>query len=396
MNVWIKSTGIGLLVAMCVYWFCTFSKKNEYDVKYVLRIKLSERYHPMMPIINVYDLLVRRLKAFNKEYTFKANPDSTVEINIKRVADTLFARNIVRTFNIQFRELYDLGELVDKFKEIFVDSNYKEKKTDSNKTVVDTISKVPIKGDMSDRLIPVIEKKPDDVQLNESAKLIQLSSVYDYDLPTGPKYPAELGMVAIKDTAALRIMLESDKSRKIGPQDVKFLYGRPTIVKNKAIKHENILIPLYCLKTFQDSISILDGSDIQIAEQSFDTNGRVSVMVYFKKGGSEKFKFLTQRNIGHAIAILLDDTVITAPNVASTISRQSIQISGSYSVDEARALANALNGGLLPAKILIESEIIVPRVTKVNPITTLLLSFLGFAISAILAFFLFTRMKRQP
>lgn len=105
----------------------------------------------------------------------------------------------------------------------------------------------------------------------------------------------------------------------------------------------------------------LTGADLKFAQVTFETEDRnPAVAITFKDSGREKFSTLTKENIGKPIAILLDDYPVTMPTVQVQITDGNAQITGNFSVDEAKALAVQLNAGALPVPVSILSQKNIP------------------------------------
>ena len=105
----------------------------------------------------------------------------------------------------------------------------------------------------------------------------------------------------------------------------------------------------------------LTGADLKKAEVTFETENRLpAVALTFKESGSEKFAKLTKENIGNQIAILLDGQPITIPTVQQEITGGQAQITGSFTTEEAKAVAVQLNAGALPVPIDILSQKNIP------------------------------------
>jgi len=96
----------------------------------------------------------------------------------------------------------------------------------------------------------------------------------------------------------------------------------------------------------------LTGADLKRAAVTFDTaGGKPVVSLEFADEGAEKFANLTEKNIGKPLAILLDTAVVSAPIVQEKIIGGTAQISGDFTLDEAKNLSLLLNGGALPVSI---------------------------------------------
>jgi protein-export membrane protein SecD len=92
----------------------------------------------------------------------------------------------------------------------------------------------------------------------------------------------------------------------------------------------------------------VEGSELISAQAEFDQGGRPAVGFRFNTNGAIKFGTYTQDNVGHPFAIVLDDKVITAPNIQSAIRGGSGIITGNFTLDEAKNLAIQLSSGALP------------------------------------------------
>lgn len=101
----------------------------------------------------------------------------------------------------------------------------------------------------------------------------------------------------------------------------------------------------------------LTGADLTEAKVSFDgVTGKPVVLIEFNDGGEKKFAELTERNVGRQLPIILDGQVISAPVVRDKIVGGSAQITGDFSLDEAKELVIQLNAGALPVPVELVSE----------------------------------------
>jgi len=101
----------------------------------------------------------------------------------------------------------------------------------------------------------------------------------------------------------------------------------------------------------------LTGADLKQAQTVFDKNtGKPAVSIEFSKEGGDKFALITEKNVGKRVAILLDNQIVSAPVVQEKIIGGSAQITGNFSVDEAKKLAIQLNAGALPIPVKLVEE----------------------------------------
>lgn len=109
------------------------------------------------------------------------------------------------------------------------------------------------------------------------------------------------------------------------------------------------------------TLTDLTGADLAIAQVTFETEDKQpGVSITFKDSGKTKFAKLTKENIGKPIAILLDGYPVTMPTVQVAILDGNAQITGNFSVDEAKALTVQLNAGALPVPVSVLSQKNIP------------------------------------
>lgn len=101
----------------------------------------------------------------------------------------------------------------------------------------------------------------------------------------------------------------------------------------------------------------LTGADLKSAQVVFDSQtGKPAISLQFSKEGGDKFAEITGRNIGKQLPIILDNQVISAPVVEAKIIGGDAQITGSFSIDEAKQLSIQLNAGALPVPVNLVQE----------------------------------------
>ncbi|MCL9808848.1 protein translocase subunit SecDF [Flavobacterium luminosum] len=169
-----------------------------------------------------------------------------------------------------------------------------------------------------------------------------------------------LGMVAIKDTAAVNAFLKRPDIKSLLPSelaDAKFVYGKP---KND----EAEVVEMYALKGNRTNTPPMSGSVLVDAKDSFDQMGKPSVTMQMNGKGAKIWEELTGRAYTQQsnIAIVLDNIVYSAPGVSSgPIAGGRSEISGAFTVEETKDLANVLRAGKLPAAAeIVQSEVVGP------------------------------------
>jgi preprotein translocase subunit SecD len=110
---------------------------------------------------------------------------------------------------------------------------------------------------------------------------------------------------------------------------------------------------------------MVSGDQIIKAQQSFDQDGQPVVAIGFNTNGARRFGRVTQENVGKPFAIILDDKVLSAPNINEPILGGQAQISGNFTVQSANDLAVSLASGKLPIKLnVIEERTVGPDLGK--------------------------------
>jgi SecD/SecF fusion protein len=192
-----------------------------------------------------------------------------------------------------------------------------------------------------------------------------------------------VGWVAQKDTAKVNAYLQSPDVKSIIPQSMKFLWGVKPLEKTK-------IFELYAIKlTGAENGPVLTGDVINDARSDIDqSKGGWEVTMYMNPQGAQKWEAITAEaapstpnSRGKAIAIVLDNYVYSAPDVLNKISGGVSSISGNFTQEDTKDLANVLKAGRLPAPALIVSEATVgPTLGQQAIHASLLSSVLGFIV----------------
>jgi SecD/SecF fusion protein len=176
-----------------------------------------------------------------------------------------------------------------------------------------------------------------------------------------------LAVVNAKDTATIGGYLRRPEIRALVPADksnVKFAWGKPTVITDPKTKKDTETVELYVLKGNRDDIAPLSGGVIVDARDTFDQLGKPAVSMQMNGQGARTWEEITGRAFTQKtyIAIALDDIVYSAPGVSSgPIAGGRSEISGSFTVTETKDLANVLRAGKLPAKAeIVQSEVVGP------------------------------------
>ncbi len=169
-----------------------------------------------------------------------------------------------------------------------------------------------------------------------------------------------VGMANVADTAAINAYLHSDLARQILPVDVKLLWSAKP---SDRIPNNKRIYELYCLRmTGNNNRAPLEGDVIEDAKDDFDHfTGQPVVTMQMNEDGAREWANLTKKNIGKPVAIVLDNLVYSAPNVNQEITGGNSQISGSFTVEDTKDLANTLKSGRMKAPVrIVQEEVVGP------------------------------------
>ncbi|WP_018627423.1 protein translocase subunit SecDF [Niabella aurantiaca] len=161
-----------------------------------------------------------------------------------------------------------------------------------------------------------------------------------------------IGQVNIKDTADVRAMLTAPAIRSQFPSEIAWMYGMPDKIGNK----KSNMVALYAIKTNGRDKAKLEGEHVTNAGADYDQTGKTNVSLEMDAIGSRVWADMTRANKGKHIAIVVDNQVYSAPVVNDVIEGGRSSISGSFSAEEAKDLANILKIGKLPAPAKIVSD----------------------------------------
>ena len=159
-----------------------------------------------------------------------------------------------------------------------------------------------------------------------------------------------VGYAIAKDTAAINAMVNSEAAKSILPADLKLAWG----VKNASGMKANVF-ELYALRA-NNGLPSMQGDVIAYAKDEFDQNHRPIVSMTMTTSGARDWATLTKKNLKKCVAIVLDGYVYSAPVVQNEITGGNSQISGNFTTDDTRDLANVLKSGKMPAPTKIVQE----------------------------------------
>ena len=222
-------------------------------------------------------------------------------------------------------------------------------------TAVDTAKAAT--GDLAAKLAKK-DAKADNKALEAAKKQNPLFSVFQ---PTQGNTLAVVGYANARDTAEINKIIYSDLARQIMPAELKLRWG----AKAEDFGGQNTkgdIFELYALKITEPSgRAPLEGDVITNAKDDFDQMGHPSVSMQMNSDGARRWSQITKQNIGKAVAIVLDDAVYSAPRILTQIDGGNSQITGNFTIEDTKDLANTLNSGKMPAPTrIVQEEVVGP------------------------------------
>ena len=167
-----------------------------------------------------------------------------------------------------------------------------------------------------------------------------------------------VGYAHVRDTAEINKLIQSPLAKQVLPSDLRLLWSA------KPADHINSknIYELHALRvTSADGRAPLEGDVVTDAEDKFDNFGKPEVSMSMNSEGAREWAQLTKANIGKAIAIVLDGVVYSAPRVNGEITGGQSSISGNFTIEDTKDLANTLKSGRMPAPArIVQEEVVGP------------------------------------
>jgi SecD/SecF fusion protein len=162
-----------------------------------------------------------------------------------------------------------------------------------------------------------------------------------------------------KTMAQIDELLNSSVAKSLLPSDLKLRWAvKPTVRTDNSGKEITIGYALYALRA-PGGKAALDGKAVSDASSNYDQLRGNEVSMRMNPEGARAWARITAANINKQVAIVLDDQVYSAPNVNTAIEGGSSSITGDFTIDEAKDLANVLKSGKMDAKVHIISDMVI-------------------------------------
>ena len=369
--------------------FSTFELKDKIslttsndDVVKVLRTEVDGA------ISNSFNVLRTRIDRFGvvQPNIQKLDRTGRILIELPGIKEPERVRKLLQgSANLEFWETYDISEiypnlaqansLLYAMQSASGKSAVKVDTTAAKTTVANKVAKAVNKVDSLKaalgKMAKKVESKTDSTKMrDQSRKENPLFAILQVD-PRGGRGPI-VGLAQSKDTAQINAYFATKQVKEVLPRDLGL---RWTV---KAIDKKGEIFQLVAIKiTNRDGRAPLGGDVITDARADFtQTSAYANVSMSMNAEGSKTWARMTKDNIGKSIAIALDGYIYSFPTVNTVIEGGSSQITGNFTVEEAKDLANTLKSGKMPAPARIVQENIVGPTLGQEAINNGLISFI--------------------
>ena len=269
--------------------------------------------------------------------------------------------------NLEFWETYNSQEIVP----LLASLNQKyaamgdEATADSTAAAADTTAVAAADtakaatSNLAAKLAKKDSNKESEAKMREQAK--KQNPLFSVFQPIQGQGLAIVGYANGRDTADVNKIIYSDIAAQVLPAECKLRWGAKPEDFGGESTHGDIFA-LYALKiTTANGRAPLEGDVITNGKDDFDQMGHPCVSMQMNSDGARQWSQITKQNIGRGVAIVLDDAVYSAPRILTQIDGGNSQITGNFTIEDTKDLANTLNSGKMPAPTrIVQEEVVGP------------------------------------
>lgn len=344
---------------------------SDSEVKAVLNRKVQES------IESAYQVLTERIDKFGvvSPTIQKVGETGRILIELPGAKDIDRIQNLLKsTAQLEFWETYKLEEIGEYI--LTANEALKSANVAQNITSTDSLSDTQPKSDV-DKLLTGASKDeatPSDAKKEDNGPILNLM------LGFGQQGTPVVGYFKVQDTAAVNTYLKDPRAKSL-------LKGEQRYVRFAWGKAKEGVTELYALRGNAQNAAPMTGSVVTDARDTYDQMNRPAVSMTMNPKGAKDWENLTGKAYTQktAIAIVLDNIVYSAPGVSTgPITGGSSEITGSFTAQETKDLANILKAGKLPAAAdIVSSEVVGPSLGQEAIDAGLMSSYVGIAVIAL-------------
>ena len=341
-------------------------KSSDAEVEKVLRAEVKAA------VENSYNVLRTRIDRFGVvQPNIQSLEDKMgrIMVELPGIKEPERVRKLLQgSANLEFWETYTAKEVLPAMQS--ADAKLRAvlaQETGADSTAVDSTKEAPLaeatpaKKNVSaaDSLAAALKGDATTTEDNSTANLAEIKKQYPLlailQLNSSGQGPV-IGYANYKDTADINKYLAMPEVKAELPKDLRLKWG----VSPSEFDKKGQTFELYAIKsTERNGKAPLEGDVVTDAKDEFDQYSKPAVSMTMNSDGARRWAQLTKQNIGRSIAIVLDNYVYSAPNVNSEITGGRSQITGHFTPEQAKDLANVLKSGKMPAPAHIVQEDIV-------------------------------------
>ena len=332
-------------------------KSTDKEVENVLRAELKSA------IDNSYNVLRTRIDRFGvvqPNIQALEGQEGRIMVEMPGVKEPERVRKLLQgSANLEFWETYNSQEItpflaqLDSKLAATLSAEATEAETEAN--VAETADSTANKSDLASA---IANKASDNSQASEAEieRFKKQHPLLSKLQLTQGAYGCIVGFAHKRDMDAISELLATPEAKDILPSDVQLKWG----VKGVGEGEGSDWYELYAIRvTERNGRAPLEGDVITDAKDEFNQHGRPCVSMQMNVDGARRWAALTKANLNRSVAIVLDNNVYSAPSVRTEITGGNSEISGNFTAEDTRDLANVLKSGKMPAPAKIVSEEIV-------------------------------------
>ena len=332
------------------------TRSSDAEVERVLRQEVQ------VAIDNSYNVLRTRIDRFGVVQPNIQALEGTmgrIMVELPGIKEPERVRNLLQgSANLEFWETYEAKDIVP----VLVSADERARvlmsgATDSVATeTVATAGNETAAVSSKDSLAAVLKGETPAVSAADEKQMRREHPLLSVFQPNQSGVGAIVGYADYKDTAQINKVLNMSAVKEIMPRDLKLMWG----VKASEMDKSGRIFELYAIRsTERNGRAPLEGDVITDARNSYDQFNKPCVTMSMNTDGSRRWAALTKKNIGKEIAIVVDGYVYSAPRVNSEITGGNSEITGNFTLEMTKDLANVLKSGKMPAPARIVQEDIV-------------------------------------
>ena len=290
--------------------------------------------------------------------------------------------------NLEFWETYNSNEIVPLLAQLNQKYAAVESMTDTTAVAAEAVADTTKAEGIAAALGAKMDSANVAAQAAQDEIIKKQNPLFSIFQPVQGQSLSVVGYAMARDTADVNKVIYSDIARQVIPSDCRLLWS----AKASEFSTGGDVFELHAIKvTDASGRAPLEGDVVTNARDDFNqTTGAPCVSMQMNSDGARRWAQLTKMNINKAIAIVLDDAVYSAPRVNGEIAGGSSEISGNFTIEETKDLANTLNSGKMPAPTRIVQEEVVGPTLGAQSIQQGLISFVvAFVLLMIYMIFLY-------